>query len=255
MDKLVGGFIFQPTVLDGPLRKFPDGVEDQNDVYWPLWKATGVPCLRIEPPQGEARVAVVFYHGNAGTITSSLGYARDIAARAQAVVFIVEYPGYWVNSAGRVEKSPDAAGLYDAALRAARFVRSATSLPLVIVGFSLGCSIASRVAKELGAAAAQGVALVAPMRSLATLAVDKFAVAGAMMWALSMMDTFQTEMDAAECYQPFALVVHSVADEVIPHDHGRTCVPAIRPRTRIRIIYGRTPVRAGSSKDSRMGNC
>lgn len=222
MDVLGRSIVFQPTALYGPLRKFPDEVDEMGEVYWELWNALGVPCIRIDPPEGDPRCAVLFLHGNAGTINASRDFALHIARVASARVFAIEYPGYWLETSGKCREQPSAAALYKAATESAQFVRSVTDRqPLCIIGYSLGCSLASRVAKSLGNDA-QGLVLVSPMTSLAGVASDVLGLKG-MGWLTSMMDTFKTEEDARACFQNHAIVIHSQTDEVIRCDHGARC--------------------------------
>lgn len=227
MDVIAHGLIFQPTELYGALRRFPDEVEDRSEVFWDAWKATGVPCLKIEPPGGTPpRCAVLYLHGNAGTIGASRAFAHHIADAAGARVFVVEYPGYWLDAAGKLPEPASAAALYKAATESARFVLSVIgNLPLCVIGFSLGCSPAARVAKTLGAGA-RGLVLVAPMTSLAGIAADKFPSLRSVPWLTSMVDAFKTEEDAKGCYQTHALVIHSQSDEVIGFAHGVRRAPA-----------------------------
>lgn len=224
LDTLLGGVLFQPTLLHGPLRRFPDEADSADEVYWPMWHALSVPCLRIPPP-GESNFSLLLLHGNADTLAGCRPLAHQLAAMLAADVYVLEYPGYWVSSAG-AKAAPSAAGVYDVASRAARFLLQKTAAkPLYVMGYSMGCSPAARVLKDLDTSVARAV-LVAPMRSLAEVAAALDARAAAMLWAIRMMDTFQTEKDALHI-SAHTLVVHGEMDNVIPPEHGRRCVEGL----------------------------
>ena len=221
LDTLLGSLVFQPTVLNGPLRRFPDDAESSDEVYWPMWHALTLPCLRIQP-KGAAHRALLL-HGNADTLSGCRPLAHILAEMLEADVYVLEYPGYWLTATG-VKATPSAEGVYDAALRASRFLLQKCGQPLCVMGYSLGCSPAARVLRELDTKVELGV-LVAPMRSLVELAADLDPRAAAMKWLIGRMDTFQTEKDASHISARM-MVVHGASDEIIPVEHGRRCGPA-----------------------------
>lgn len=153
-DMVFPGAACAPTALE--TLRFPEDHEP-HEVFAPAW-AAGVPCLRIGDP--EATWKVILFHGNYSTVAMLRPFAQLLAAREQAQVFMVEYPGYWKPDGGEAG-APTSDGVYAAALAAA----DAIGGPYHVFGFSLGASPATHLAAERPDAALS-LTLVSPLQSV-----------------------------------------------------------------------------------------
>lgn len=94
--------------------------------------------------------AVIYFHGNAGSIAGRAGIARELSRRGLDVL-LFDYRGY-----GRSEGRPSEAGFRRDAEGALRYVVEEQGVPasrVVLMGQSLGSAVAARLALDHPAAA------------------------------------------------------------------------------------------------------
>jgi pimeloyl-ACP methyl ester carboxylesterase len=176
---------------------------------------------RIGPPEGTAPTArVLIFHGNAGHALHREGLSRIMAetevGRAWEF-FLLEYPGY-----GSREGKPSEASFHEAAREAFDELLAATpSLPLVLVGESLGTGVASRLAGERSEQV-DGVLLLTPFDSLASVARYHYP------WfpvQFLLLDRFHSARHLAE-YQGPVVFLLAEEDEVVPSKLGKKLAAA-----------------------------
>lgn len=177
--------------------------------------------------RGSGRLALLYFHGNAGNAGDRLGRARILVQRFGLDVFLVDYRGY-----GLSEGEPSEAGLYrDArAVHAAAAQRGFGPERIVLFGESLGSAVAIDLATE---SACAGVVLETPFLSIAEMArvhypfVPRFLIR-------SRYD------NAAKIAHVEARKLFLVAerDEVAPPEQGRRLFELASPPKRLYVIPG-----------------
>ena len=195
----------------------------------------GFSDLTIETEDGErlaayfrapepGRAAILYLHGNGGSIFGRRNRIRALAAEGRGVL-AVSYRGF-AGSTGM----PSEAGLAaDARAAYDRLRGEAPGAPIVLYGESLGTGVAVRLATERKVA---GVVLDAPYSSTAE-------VAGSIYWyvpvGLLMRDQFRAIERVGEVDAPL-LVLHGDADHVIPIAFGeKLFAAATEPKTFVRL--------------------
>ena len=177
-------------------------------------------------PVKDARLTVLFNHGNAGNISHRLDRALLLQAKLQASVLLYDYRGY-----GKSEGSPDEEGTYRDARAAHRFLveeKKVAPAALVIMGESLGSAVALDLALAKPAA---GLVLEAPFTSVPDM------VRTTPLFALAPL--VRTRYDnlgkVARLERPL-LVLHGDRDEVVPFRLGRRLFEAARqPKTFVAV--------------------
>ncbi len=171
----------------------PDGV--RTEAWW--------------MPAPSATAAVVFFHGNAGTMAYRLENARALVDEGFSVLF-PEYRGY-----GNSEGQPSERGLYldgRAAVREAR--KRACELPLIVSGRSLGGAVAIDVATEADLEdEIDGLIVESSFTSLPEIAGKTGIPFAGRLVAYS----FASEEKIAALRKPL-LLVHGDQDELIPFE-------------------------------------
>jgi pimeloyl-ACP methyl ester carboxylesterase len=171
---------------------------------------------------------VVYFHGNAGNIALRVPELRELARRTSCTVVGLGYRGYGASDGRASEKSIYADG---AAARA--FVEAELGFPaerIVLVGRSLGTTVAVRVASEH---AVGGVVLITPLTSGRDMA--KAIGMGALAWAAG--DAFDN-LGRIEKVDAPLLIVHGDADEVVPYAMGERLFSAAREPKRFVALPG-----------------
>jgi pimeloyl-ACP methyl ester carboxylesterase len=171
---------------------------------------------------------VVYFHGNAGNIALRVPELRELARRTSCTVVGLGYRGYGASDGRASEKSIYADG---AAARA--FVEAELGFPaerIVLVGRSLGTTVAVRVASEH---AVGGVVLITPLTSGRDMA--KAIGMGALAWAAG--DAFDN-LGRIEKVDAPILIVHGDADEVVPYAMGERLFAAAREPKRFVALPG-----------------
>jgi len=173
---------------------------------------------------------LLYFHGNAGHIGHRLPELREMASRTGAAVLGSGYRGYGASSG-----SPSEAGIYrdgEAALRHARESLGFTPAQIILIGRSLGTTVATHLAPRGDDFA--GVILVTPLSTGRDFGREHLG-------AISLMAgrSFDNFGRAPAITEP-TLVLHGDADEVIPHAHGRSFFEALAgPKRFVTIAGGR----------------
>jgi fermentation-respiration switch protein FrsA (DUF1100 family) len=153
---------------------------------------------------------IVYFHGNAESAAQNVPFAHDLAGRGVSVL-VVEYRGY-----GGMPGSASEAGLYldaEAAI-AALLAKGVSREELVLVGRSLGSGVATEFAHR---GYGRALVLVSPFTSVVDMARR---IAGPAARFL-IEDRFENARKLPELSVPVT-IVHAVADDVVPYEHGRT---------------------------------
>jgi pimeloyl-ACP methyl ester carboxylesterase len=113
-----------------------------------------------------AKSLLLFFHGNAGSLSSWGDIATEFVRQTQADVWIMDYPGYG-KSEGKISSEAQLHRLAKAFYVQAAKEAATKNQKLVIYGRSIGSGIAARVASENPVG---GLILETPYYSLASLA-------------------------------------------------------------------------------------
>ena len=172
------------------------------------------------PGTGEARGALLFFHGNAGNISHRLD-SIAIFHRLGLDVLIVDYRGY-----GRSTGKPTERGTYDDAQAAWYYLvaeRGIEPRRIVVFGRSLGGAVGAWLAGQLPAAEAPAAVIIeSSFSSGADMARRLYPVFPARL--LTRLKYPVVEF-VADLRCPL-LVVHSRDDEIIPYSMGRAIYAA-----------------------------
>ena len=175
------------------------------------------------PLQSEAKGTIVFAHGNAGNISSHLGFVYWLPKQGYNV-FLFDYRGY-----GRSEGKPTAAGIVDDTQKAIAYAQSRTESQagVVIYGHSLGGATSiSALAQLDNRDYLKGVVIDSAFASYRDIARDKVKSH----WLTFVMYPFipllitgePVPKDLVQQLQPLPIYIsHSQGDQVIPFEHGQ----------------------------------
>lgn len=177
-----------------------------------------------------ARLAMVRFNGNGGTMADRLEWARLVRRRLgiPATILLFDYRGY-----GLSEGRPSEDGLYrDGAAAVAALRAEAAGLPVVCVGESLG----SAVAVELAAGGrCDSLALEAPFLSVPALADE---VLPPFPLGAFVRTSFDNLAKIPRVRVPL-FVAHAEGDALIPIRHAeRLLAAATAPKRLIRLQQG-----------------
>jgi fermentation-respiration switch protein FrsA (DUF1100 family) len=172
------------------------------------------------PPQKAGGDLILFFHGQSGNRYTAARMAAPLAAGGGLLV--ASYRGYGENPG-----KPDEAGLYaDALAFLALARRLAPGSRIYLLGFSLGA------APALHAAAEEKVAGVATIGAFTALAdVTPPAARGLL------PDRFDNRAAITRVGEPI-LLLHAVADEVVPFAHAETLRALAPSRARLVRLEG-----------------
>lgn len=158
----------------------------------------------------QRRMTLLWFHGNAGNVTSRFGVVERLA-ELPAEVFIIDYRGY-----GRSEGSPSEAGLYADARGAWDYLTIERQVPpaqIVVFGDSLGGAVAIELATRVEPA---GLIVQSAFTSIRDMAAEVMPFVPGFL--------LRTKMDSlnkiARVRAP-KLFIHSPADELVPYRFGR----------------------------------
>lgn len=160
---------------------------------------------------------VLYFHGNAGNIAQRVPELREIAARTGAAVFGCGYRGYGTSSG-----TPSEAGVYldgEAALKFARESLGYAPAQIVVLGRSLGSTVATHLAAQGDEFA--GVLLVTPLSTGRDFGRAHMGAVSALAGR-----SFDSLGRAAKISEP-VLIIHGDADEVIPYENGKKLFAAL----------------------------
>ena len=156
------------------------------------------------------RMTLLWFHGNAGNITSRRGMIERLA-ELPAEVFIIDYRGY-----GRSEGSPSEAGLYADARGAWDYLTIERRIPpsrIVVFGDSLGGAVAIELATRVEPA---GLIVQSGFTSIRDMAAEVMPFVPGFL--------LRTKMDSLSriaAVRAPKLFIHSPADEMVPYRFGR----------------------------------
>ncbi|MDH3700624.1 MAG: alpha/beta hydrolase [Alphaproteobacteria bacterium] len=187
----------------------------------------------------EPTCTVLFLHGNAENISTHLGSVWWLPARG-VNVFLFDYRGY-----GRSEGTPDLDGLhrdFDAALKVALDRGNSDPGRIVVFGQSLGGALAvTAVARSAHKDQLRGLIIEGAFSGYRAIVRDKLAsswLTWPLQWPLSYtVDDDYKPLQAIGRLSPLpVLVVHGLADGIIPPHHAKALYDAARtPKTLWRI--------------------
>ena len=165
--------------------------------------------------QAQRRMTLLWFHGNAGNVTSRYAMVERLV-ELPAEVFIIDYRGY-----GRSEGSPSEQGLYMDARAAWDYLTGARGIPpanIVVFGDSLGGAVAIDLATKVEPA---GLAVQSSFTSIRDMAAEVMPFVPGFI--------LRTKMDSlrkiATVRAP-KLFIHSPADELVPYRFGRALFDA-----------------------------
>ena len=208
-----------------------------------IFYKTGIPSICCQHPTPK-RVAV-YAHGNSESLVSCGWFVKELCRVLQADVYAFEYPGYFTNEEGTLLADPSEAGCFDSS---AAFVgevaareREGRGLPVVLVGYSLGCAIALHAADvHRTDSFPQATLLMAPFVSAASV------VLAPTPWLLNLTSIYSHfdvfAMRTAALRNGHVLfVAHGTADEVIPCCHGRAIAQLAAKHSPDKVAYLEVP--------------
>jgi pimeloyl-ACP methyl ester carboxylesterase len=189
----------------------------------------------VRTPTASTSLWLLFFGGNAADIASN-AYVLEMVREHSALdlgLAVFAYRGY-DGSGGR----PSERALVADAERIARELAESRGVErLVVVGQSLGTSVAAQLAARLAQAgrAPAGVILLSPFLSMSKV-FDEHVPLIPVGWALS--DRFLTEAIADQIRSP-VLIIHGDADDLIPVHHGKGLAARIGEKARLVVLSGR----------------
>jgi uncharacterized protein len=198
-----------------------------EDVY--LQASDGVKLNGWYVPADNAKLTVLFFHGNGGNISGCLSTAAFLKQQG-ANVFMLDYRGY-----GRSEGSPSEIGTYRDARAAwdwlvnTKHIRPDT---IVIFGRSLGGSIATELAANVQP---RGLWIESTFTSCADVGARK-----APRWIINVICQYKypTIENIKKVHCP-VLVLHSPEDTILPYEFGQKLFAAANePKTFVTISGG-----------------
>jgi fermentation-respiration switch protein FrsA (DUF1100 family) len=181
-------------------------------------------------PEEGARLALVRFNGNGGTMADRLSWVQLLRRRLgiPATILLFDYRGY-----GQSEGRPSEAGLYeDGAAAVAALRAEAPGLPVVCVGESLGTGVAVELAD---AGRCDSLVLEAPYASIPALAND---ILPPFPFGLFVRTSFNSLERIVRVRVPI-FIAHAEGDAVIPIAHAeRLQAAATAPVRLIRLPKG-----------------
>jgi len=206
-------FFYQPHMVFFPTRSINETPRNwglkYEDVF--LRTADNIQLHGWYIPHPNAKLTLLFFHGNAGNITHR-GDSIKIFHRLGFNVFIPDYRGY-----GRSEGKPSEIGVYEDAHSAWHYLLSARGQQrenIIIFGRSLGGAVATNLAMDV-----QPGALI--LESVFSSARD---MAKSSLPGLSHVIFLRFKFDLISMIKQVhcpLLVMHSLDDEIIPYKLGK----------------------------------
>lgn len=159
------------------------------------------------PPEVDEAV-IIYFHGNAGTVTTHLNEANGWIDAGFGVL-LLEYRGY-PNSTG----TPSEEGLHLDAKAAYQFIVQKGDWPIALYGFSLGTGVATRLASETDIFA---LVLEAPFDALQNIAASRYPILPV---RTLIKHKFQSDQYISNVSAPI-LIMHGDLDETVPIRFGK----------------------------------
>jgi len=206
-DPAGGGWV--PGAQVGTLLTHADAQAHGTELSAMLSKKTGLPCVCALPSSGEARYYVVYTHGNSENLETLWEHVADIANCLSAAVFAFEYPGYYQGSVASER------ACYAACESFAKELKAIAPLPVVLMGYSMGCALALHAAEvHKGEDFPQAVVLMCPFYSVAATQLGM-----ALSWLAAPVDRFRLRHSALVQGHPI-IIFTAEDDAVTPPSHG-----------------------------------
>lgn len=225
--------VFQPpavaVVAPAPARRVELAASDGH-------RLIGYVVAPASPAPGD-RPVVIAFHGNADLAAWQVPWARELANRTGATVFLAEYRGY----AG-VEGQPTYQNVAADAQGALMFVQ-AQLLPsrIVVFGHSLGSAVATELASAMQSDpahnAASALVLQSPFTSAREMAARMLVPPVQWLWQRISRVHYDTRALVQQLDCP-VFVSHGTRDVVIPTRMGRSVFAAARHPARLLIVEG-----------------
>jgi len=153
---------------------------------------------------------IVVFHGNGGIAADRTYYLNDLGTLGYRVI-LAEYPGY----GGRKGKLGEKSFVRDA-VETVRMAGEEYSGPIFLLGESLGCGVASAVAKG-APVRIDGILLITPWETLTSIAREKFPFLPV---RLLLTDRYDNIANLSS-FKGRIAVVGAERDEIIPLPHAR----------------------------------
>lgn len=169
-------------------------------------------------PLENSKGTFLVWHGNAGSALHRT-YFTDALERRGYRVILMEYPGYCSRPGKLAERS-----FVTDALSAVNCARHEFKTPIYLIGESLGCGVATAVAKECPWVG--GVVLITPWADLPTLAQSKFWYLPARWFVRDRYDNIRNLRN----YSGPVAVLLAGNDEVVPRKYGQRLFDSIKSR-------------------------
>lgn len=212
-------YLFQERLLYFPDASTADSANDVGLRPWPA-REKFYGFISGNAPVN-SRGTFLVWHGNAGSALDRT-YFTDALERRGYRVILMEYPGY-CGRAGKLSESSFVADALPAVARA----RNDFGNPVYLIGESLGCGVATAVAKEhpwVG-----GIILITPWADLPTLAQSKFWYLPVRWFARDRYDNIRN----LSGHTGAVAVLLAENDEVVPRQHGRRLFDSLKSRKRL----------------------
>jgi uncharacterized protein len=189
-----------------------------------------IPAAGYAAPRN-AKGTVIHFHGNAQNMSAHWRYVEWLPRRGFNL-FVFDYRGY-----GASEGRPSPKGVFEDSNSALAYVRARPDIDpqrLIVFGQSLGGANAIAAVGSGNRSGVRAVAIEATFYSYSSIASDKVSGAGSLM-----DDTYSPERYIAGIAPTPLLLLHGMADPVIPHAHaGRLFEKASAPKRLVSVEGG-----------------
>jgi len=164
--------------------------------------------------------AVLFCHGNGGNVSWWGRVIEDWHEHRSEAFLIFDYPGY-----GKSEGQPSEGGCYATGSAAYTWITETQQVPgekVLLVGQSLGTGVATQLALDCRHRA---LVLISPFTSMPDMATEKLPMFPGRWFIHNHYDNLGR---IRQCHRPL-LVVHGMADELVPIEQGERLFAAANP--------------------------
>jgi pimeloyl-ACP methyl ester carboxylesterase len=183
---------------------------------------------------GPDTLTLVWFHGNAGNISTRLATIADVRMNLGYNIFIFDYRGYGLSSG-----KPSEEGTYSDSDAVMAYLLSSKNLEpsqTVLWGHSLGCAIATEVATKYPTRA---LILQSGFTSIPAMSSHKYPCLPGVGFLTKIL--FKTKYDIlsklGRVHVPI-LVIHGDQDSVVPHYMGETIFSYARSPKRFYSVKG-----------------
>jgi pimeloyl-ACP methyl ester carboxylesterase len=204
--------IFFPGKLDKDFRFIAD--ETSQEVFLHTKDKETISGLFI---QGTREDVILYFHGNAGDLSSWQYVAQDLTSFGFSF-FIIDYRGYG-KSSGKISEQ----GFYEDAWVAYEYLiekRGFRPSQIIVYGRSIGSGVAIDLASKFDV---KGLILEAPYTSLRMLAQEKAPFIFPQHWINYSFDNLKKIQNVKSA----VLVIHGTDDAVIPIGHSEQLIRSI----------------------------